>query len=45
MKKTNVARILDSNKLTYDLIEYNTDGGISGLDVAKKNGGRCQMCL
>ena len=38
MKKTNVARILDSNKLTYDLIEYNTDGGISGLDVAKKTG-------
>lgn len=38
MKKTNAVRILDSKKIKYDLVEYSTDGGISGTDVAKKTG-------
>lgn len=35
MKKTNAMRILDSNKINYEIIEYNTENGISGVDVAK----------
>ena len=33
MKKTNAMRILDSKKISYDEIEYDTSKGISGVDV------------
>ncbi|WP_071027171.1 Cys-tRNA(Pro) deacylase [Peptoniphilus raoultii] len=38
MKKTNAIRILDTNNIKYDLIEYSTEGGIGGKDVAQKTG-------
>lgn len=36
MKKTNAVRILDSNDIKYELIEYSTKDGIGGMDVATK---------
>lgn len=37
--KTNVMRILDSNKITYDIVTYNSnDGKIDGISVAHKIG-------
>ena len=38
MKKTNTMRILDSKKISYDEIEYDTSKGISGVDVAISTG-------
>ena len=38
MKKTNAMRILDSKKISYDEIEYDTSKGISGVDVAISTG-------
>ena len=38
MKKTNAMRILDSKKIVYDEIEYDTSKGISGVDVAISTG-------
>ncbi|EFI42671.1 Cys-tRNA(Pro) deacylase [Peptoniphilus sp. oral taxon 386] len=38
MKKTNAMRILDSNKVKYDIVEYSIDGGISGVEVASSLG-------
>lgn len=38
MKKTNAMRILDSKKIQYEEINYDTKGGISGIDVAIKTG-------
>lgn len=36
MKKTNAIRILESNNIDYELIEYSTKDGIGGMDVATK---------
>lgn len=38
MKKTNAMRILDSKKIKYSKIEYDTSKGISGVDVALSSG-------
>lgn len=38
MKKTNAMRILDQNKIKYEIVEYSEDGGISGQDVARQLG-------
>ena len=39
MKKTNAMRLLDSKKISYDIISYSTeDGFIDGESVAKKIG-------
>lgn len=38
MKKTNAMRILDQNKIEYEIVEYSEDGGISGQDVARQLG-------
>lgn len=38
MKKTNAMRILDSNKIKYQEIEYDASEGLSGLDVAMNTG-------
>ena len=38
MKKTNAMRILDSKKVKYEEIEYDTSKGISGVDVALNTG-------
>ena len=35
MKKTNAMRILDSNKIKYDVHDYTDSGAVSGMDVAK----------
>ena len=35
MKKTNAMRILDSNKLSYEIKEYSKEDGTSGVEVAK----------
>ncbi len=38
-KKTNAMRLLDQNKLSYDVIEYDVnDGAIDGVSVANKVG-------
>lgn len=34
ISKTNAMRLLDKNKIKYEIHEYDTDGGISALDVA-----------
>lgn len=37
IKKTNAMRILDQNKIQYEVIEYDSsDGNIDGISVAKK---------
>ena len=39
MIKTNAMRILDKNKIAYEVMEYDTsDGAIDGISVAKKAG-------
>lgn len=38
MKKTNAMRILDQNKINYEIIEYSKEQGISGQDVARQLG-------
>lgn len=39
MKKTNAMRLLDQNKLNYEIIEYDLkDGNIDGISVANKIG-------
>lgn len=38
MKKTNAMRILDQNKVNYEIIEYDAEKGISGQDVARQLG-------
>lgn len=35
MKKTNAMRLLDAAGVKYEEFEYDTNGGISGVDVAK----------
>ncbi|SHH56340.1 Cys-tRNA(Pro)/Cys-tRNA(Cys) deacylase [Anaerosphaera aminiphila DSM 21120] len=35
MKKTNAMRILEKNNVNYEVIEYSSKGGISGVEVAK----------
>ena len=34
--KTNVVRILDSNKISYELINYESDGFLDGVAIANK---------
>lgn len=34
MKKTNAMRLLDSNKIKYEIKEYSKEDGISGVEVA-----------
>ena len=38
MKKTNAMRILESENIDFEIIEYSTKDGISGTDVAEKLG-------
>lgn len=38
MKKTNAMRILDQSKIKYEIIEYDKDNGISGIEVARQLG-------
>lgn len=38
MKKTNAMRILESEKINFEIIEYSTKDGIGGVDVAEKLG-------
>lgn len=38
MKKTNAMRILESENIDFEIIEYSTDNGIGGIDVAEKLG-------
>ncbi|WP_062552305.1 Cys-tRNA(Pro) deacylase [Peptoniphilus phoceensis] len=38
MKKTNAMRILKSENIDFEIIEYSTKDGISGTDVAEKLG-------
>lgn len=38
MKKTNAMRILESENINFEIIEYSTKDGIGGLDVAEKLG-------
>lgn len=38
MKKTNALRFLDQNKIDYEIVEYDPEDGVSGLDVARKTG-------
>lgn len=38
MKKTNAMRILESEKVNFEIIEYSTKDGIGGVDVAEKLG-------
>lgn len=39
--KTNAVRILDSKKLKYELLNYESDGFTDGVSVAKKLGQSC----
>lgn len=36
MKKTNAVRLLETNNIDYELIEYSKKDGIGGMDVARK---------
>ena len=38
MKKTNAMRILESENIDFEIIEYSTKDGIGGVDVAEKLG-------
>lgn len=38
MKKTNAMRILESENIDFEIIEYSTEDGIGGVDVAEKLG-------
>ncbi|MDD7352202.1 MAG: Cys-tRNA(Pro) deacylase [Peptoniphilaceae bacterium] len=38
MKKTNAMRILESENINFEIIEYSTKDGIGGVDVAEKLG-------
>ena len=38
MKKTNAMRILESENIDFEIIEYSTQDGIGGVDVAEKLG-------
>lgn len=38
MKKTNAMRILESDNIDFEIIEYSTKDGIGGVDVAEKLG-------
>ena len=38
MKKTNAMRILESENINFEIIEYSTKEGIGGVDVAEKLG-------
>lgn len=38
MKKTNAMRILESEDINFEIIEYSTKDGIGGVDVAEKLG-------
>ena len=38
MKKTNAMRILESEDIDFEIIEYSTKDGIGGVDVAEKLG-------
>ena len=38
MKKTNAIRILESENIDFEIIEYSTKDGIGGVDVAEKLG-------
>ena len=38
MKKTNAMRILESENINFEIIEYSTKDGIGGIDVAEKLG-------
>ncbi|MDU5467864.1 MAG: Cys-tRNA(Pro) deacylase [Peptoniphilus harei] len=38
MKKTNAMRILESENINFEIIEYSTKDGIDGVDVAEKLG-------
>lgn len=38
MKKTNALRFLDQNKIDYEIVEYDPEDGVSGLDVARNTG-------
>ena len=38
MKKTNAIRILESENIDFEIIEYSTEDGIGGVDVAEKLG-------
>lgn len=38
MKKTNAMRLLDSQQIQYEIVEYNPKEGISGIEVAAQLG-------
>ena len=38
MKKTNAMRLLESENINFEIIEYSTKDGIGGVDVAEKLG-------
>lgn len=40
--KTNAVRILDSNKISYELINYDSDGFMDGVSIADKLGQRVE---
>lgn len=40
--KTNAVRILDSNKISYELINYDSDGFMDGVAIATKLGQRVE---
>ncbi len=40
--KTNAVRILDSNKISYELINYDSDGFMDGVSIANKLGQRVE---
>ena len=41
--KTNAVRILDSNKISYELLNYDCDEFMDGVSIAEKLGQSCDM--